>query len=133
VVFVLVNKEGDVGPVSRYTEMGASDTTKAEVGFNVAAAKRSSGLFNFGVGVDSTEMFPCCERTMRIYDMMSLRIKQRSVLPQHLVWLTEILVFQRRIASTLEPIKRELRGRGPRMNIGSRGQPVDCVREEKVR
>jgi len=106
--FVLVKTEGDVGSVSRYTEMRGSDITRAEVGFNVAATKISSNLLNFGMGLDSTEMFPCRERRMRIYDAMRLEIKSRDILVRHLVGLTEILVFQGRITSTLKPIKREL-------------------------
>ena len=68
---MVVNMEGDVGSVSRYTETGGSGITKAEVGFNSAAKKRSSRLFSFGAGVDSTENFPCRERVMRICNGMS--------------------------------------------------------------
>ena len=72
---MLVNTEGEVGSVSRYTEMGGSRVTKGEVGFDIATMKRASGLFNFGMGTDSTEIFPGCERTMRIYSAISLRTK----------------------------------------------------------
>ena len=66
VVFVLVNTEGEVGSVSRYTRTDDSNNSREEVGFNVAARKRSSGLLNFGTGAVSIENFPCFERTMRI-------------------------------------------------------------------
>jgi len=130
---VLVNTEGDVGSVSRYTEMGGSDISEAEVGFNVAIAKGSLDIFNFGTGVDSTEILPFCERVMRTYDTVSLNIKPRYAFAEHLVGLTKILAFQGCITMTLKPIKRELGGCGPRMNLGSCDQPVHCIREEKVR
>jgi len=90
---VVVNMEGDVGTVSMYTEMGGFGTTGAELGFNVTATKRSSGLVNFGMRVDSTKIFPCSERTMRICELMSLGIKLGDIIPRHLVGFTEILVF----------------------------------------
>ena len=98
VVFVLVNTEGVVGSVSRYTEMRDWSVAKPEVGFDVAAMKRPSGLFSLGTGVDSTEIFPRCERTMRIYSAISLGTKSGDVLPQHLVRLAGILSSQGRIA-----------------------------------
>jgi hypothetical protein len=107
--------------------MRGSDLTEAEVGFSVAATKRSSSSFNFGRGVDSTEIFPCRERRMRIYDAMRLKIQSRDTLFQHLVGLAKIPVFQGRITSTLEPIKRELWRYDPGMNLGGRDQPVHCV------
>jgi len=88
--------------------MRGSDTTEAEVGFNVAAMKRSFGSFNFGMGVDSTEIFPCRERRMRIYDALSLEIKPRNPFAEHLVGLIGILSFQGCIALALEPIMCEL-------------------------
>ena len=63
---MVVKTEGDVGSVSRYTEMRGSDITGVEVGFNVAATKRSSSSLNPGMGMDSTVIFPCRERRMRI-------------------------------------------------------------------
>ena len=42
-------------------------------------------------------------------------------------------MFQGRITPALEPVERQLRGRGPRMNFGSSDKPVHCIREEKVR
>jgi len=107
VVFVLVKTEGIVGSVSRYTETRGFDVTKAEVGSNVAATKRSSSSLNLGMGVDSTEIFPCRQRRMRIYEAMRLEVKSHDTLVQHLVGLTKIPVFQGRITPTLEPIKRE--------------------------
>ena len=75
VVFVLVKMEGDVGTVSRCMATKGSDVTKEEFGFSVAAKKRSSGLVNFWMGVDSTEIVPSCERTMRICKVVSFGIK----------------------------------------------------------
>ena len=123
--------------MSRYTVTGGSGITKAEVGFNSAAKKRSFRLFSFGAGVDSTENFPCRERVIRICNGMSQgepeREKTRNNPVQYLVRLTKVLASQGRITSTLEPIKRELGGDGPRMSPGSRNQPVHSIREEKVR
>jgi hypothetical protein len=72
VVFVLVNMEGDVGSVSRYTEIGSSNGGEEEVGFNVAEKKRSFFSPNFGTGAGSTVMSPCFDKRMRIYIEMSL-------------------------------------------------------------
>lgn len=93
VVLVLVNMEGDVGTMSRYMATRGFDATRAEFGFNVAATKRSSGLVNFWMGADSTEIIPSCERTMRIWEGMSLGIKSRVFFPEYLVGFTKILVF----------------------------------------
>ena len=125
--------EGIVGSVSRYTETRGFDVTKAEVGFIVAATKRSSSSFDFWMGVDSTEIFPCRERRMRICEAMRLEVRSHDTPVPHLVGLTKIPAFQGRITSALEPIKRELRECGPRMLLGGRDQPVHRIREKKVR
>lgn len=67
--------EGDVGPVSRYTEIRGSDDGKG-VGFSAATRKTSSPLVDFGMGADSIEIFPCFERRTRIYHGVSLAIKK---------------------------------------------------------
>ena len=66
---------------------------KAEAGFNVAAVKRSPDSLSLGMGIDSIEIFPCCERRTRIYDMVSLEVVPRNTLARHLVRLARILVF----------------------------------------
>ena len=127
---MLVNTEGDVGSVSRYTETRGSDITEAGVGFNVAAMRKSPGLFNLGMGASSIEMFPCGERTTRIYDIVSLRTEPCDILPQHLVGLVGILAFQGCVTLALKPVEREFRRRGPGMNLGRCDQPIHCIREE---
>ena len=112
--------------------MRGSDITKVEAGFNLAAKKSSPGSLSFGMGVDSTKISPCCERRTRICKPMSLEVTPRNALAQHLVGLIRILALQGHITSVLEPIDGELRGRGPRMGLGGRDQPIHCIREEKV-
>ena len=85
--------EGDVGIVSRCMATRGSDATEAEFGFNVAATKMSSRLVNFGMGVDSTEIVPSRESTMRICKAMSLGIERRVFFPEYLVGFTKIFIF----------------------------------------
>lgn len=77
---MLVKTEGDVGSVSRYTEIEGSDGGK-DVMFNVATRKGSSRLSNFGMGVDSIEISPCFERRNRICCAMSLIMKTTQLSP----------------------------------------------------
>ena len=130
VVFVLVNTEGDVGSVSRYTEIRGSEDDGVEVGFCVAAKKRSSGLFNLGTDADSIDIFPCFERTIRSYGRMGRVYQRGNAIASYLIRFVRILVLQGSITATLEPMRSEFRWGVPGMDTCSHDQTIHRIREE---